>query len=89
MEKWYEKFYSIALQPDVRTFNTIINSYGKQCLFEKMTTVMENMQKCYFSWTTVTYKTVIDAYGRVGEIEKTTQLTVAYERRKPGRLRDL
>lgn len=68
MEKWYQRFQNIGIQPDIRTFEILISSYAKENLYDKMAAVMENMQKFSLSWTTATYNVVIDAFGRTGEI---------------------
>lgn len=68
MEKWYQKFQNIGIQPDIRTFEILISSYAKENLYEKMAATMEYMQKLSLSWTTATYNVVIDAFGRTGEI---------------------
>lgn len=68
MEKWYQRFQNIGIQPDIRTFEILISSYAKENLYDKMAAIMEYMQKLSLSWTTATYNVVIDAFGRTGEI---------------------
>ncbi|KAK6163690.1 hypothetical protein DH2020_000554 [Rehmannia glutinosa] len=38
--------------------------------YEKMSAVMQYMQKYHFSWTLVTYNIVIDAFGRAGDLKQ-------------------
>lgn len=68
MEKCYEKFLSAGIQPNITTFNVLLDSYGKTGNYKKMSAVMEYMQKYHFSWTLVTYNIVIDAFGRAGDL---------------------
>ncbi|GFZ17603.1 pentatricopeptide repeat (PPR) superfamily protein [Actinidia rufa] len=70
MEKCYEKFQSAGIQPNIKTFNILLDSYGKTGNYEKMSAVMEYMQKYHFSWTLVTYNIVIDAFGRAGDLKQ-------------------
>lgn len=67
MEKWYEKFRGIGIEPETRTFNILISGYGRKRMYEKMTTVMEYMRKFAFPWTTSTYNNVIEAFADVGD----------------------
>ncbi|KAK8948543.1 Pentatricopeptide repeat-containing protein [Platanthera zijinensis] len=67
MEKWYEKFRGIGIEPETRTFNILISGYGRKRMYEKMTLVMEYMRKLAFPWTTSTYNNVIEAFADVGD----------------------
>lgn len=67
MEKWYEKFRGIGIEPETRTFNILIGAYGKKRMYDKMTAVMEYMRKLAFPWTTSTYNNVIEAFADVGD----------------------
>ena len=67
MEKWYEKFRGVGIEPETRTFNILIGAYGKKRMYDKMTAVMEYMRKLAFPWTTSTYNNVIEAFADVGD----------------------
>ncbi|XVF32191.1 hypothetical protein REPUB_Repub17cG0060800 [Reevesia pubescens] len=43
MEKCYEKFQSAGILPNIKTFNILLDSYGKTGNYEKMSAVMEFM----------------------------------------------
>ena len=70
IEICYENFLGVGVQLDIRIFNILMYAYGKEHLYGKMTTVMEYMQKYYFSWTTVTYNVLIDTFGKVSDIDQ-------------------
>ncbi|XP_074267540.1 pentatricopeptide repeat-containing protein At5g48730, chloroplastic-like [Silene latifolia] len=72
MEKCYEKFLAAGIEPNIKTFNILLDSYGKIGDYEKMSSVMQYMQKYHFSWTLVTYSynVVIDAFGRAGDLKQ-------------------
>ncbi|KAG0497931.1 hypothetical protein HPP92_002622 [Vanilla planifolia] len=67
MEKWYEKFRSIGIEPETRTFNILISAYGTKRMYDKMTAVMQYMRKMAFRWTTSTYNNIIGAFADVGD----------------------
>ncbi|PHT33145.1 Pentatricopeptide repeat-containing protein, chloroplastic [Capsicum baccatum] len=67
MERWYEKFCSFGIEPETRTFNILINAYGKKRMYDKMSSVMEYMRKLSFPWTTSTYNNVIEAFSDIGD----------------------
>ncbi|XVF21379.1 hypothetical protein REPUB_Repub12eG0085500 [Reevesia pubescens] len=85
MEKCYEKFQNAGIQPNIKTFNILLDSYGKTGNYEKMSAVMEYMQKYHYSWTIVTYNVVIDAFGRAGDLKQMEYLfrLMRSERIKP------
>ncbi|EFH54164.1 pentatricopeptide repeat-containing protein [Arabidopsis lyrata subsp. lyrata] len=56
--------------PDITTFNILILSFGKAGMYKKMSSVMDFMEKRFFSLTTVTYNIVIETFGKAGKIEK-------------------
>ncbi|GAB4838048.1 hypothetical protein Ancab_027577 [Ancistrocladus abbreviatus] len=69
MERWYQEFQSMGIRPDERTLNILIRSYGKAAMYEKES-VLNFMKKRFISLTVVTFNTIIDIFGRVGNIEK-------------------
>ncbi|KAL0927354.1 hypothetical protein M5K25_001517 [Dendrobium thyrsiflorum] len=69
MEKWYEKFRSIGIEPETRTFNILISVYGRKRMYDKITLVMEYMRKLAFPWTTSTYNNIIEAFASVGDVK--------------------
>ncbi|KAK7841835.1 pentatricopeptide repeat-containing protein [Quercus suber] len=76
---------SAGVQPNIRTFNILLDSYGKAGEYEKMSAVMEYMQKYQYSWTIVTYNVVIDAFGKAGDLKQMEYLfrLMRSERIKP------
>ncbi|GAB4832532.1 hypothetical protein Ancab_006553 [Ancistrocladus abbreviatus] len=55
-------------KPDVHT------SYGKVAMYEKMESILNFMKKRFISLTVVTFNTIIDIFGRAGNIEKMDSL---------------
>ncbi|KAK4406214.1 Pentatricopeptide repeat-containing protein [Sesamum angolense] len=49
MEKWFDEFQLMGLKPDIMTYNILIRSYGNSGLYQKMGSVMEFMEKRFFS----------------------------------------
>ncbi|KAK7854322.1 pentatricopeptide repeat-containing protein [Quercus suber] len=80
-----ESTLSAGVQPNIRTFNILLDSYGKAGEYEKMSAVMEYMQKYHNSWTIVTYNVVIDAFGKAGDLKQMEYLfrLMRSERSKP------
>ncbi|CAN1245007.1 Pentatricopeptide repeat-containing protein At3g53170 [Linum grandiflorum] len=72
MEKWYEEFQLMGVQPDIKTFNILIRSYGKA-------------KKRFFSPTIMTHNIILDTYGKDGRIEEMDQYfkTMKHQGLKP------
>ncbi|KAJ4847588.1 hypothetical protein Tsubulata_013905 [Turnera subulata] len=54
MENCYDKFQSAGIEPNIKTFNILLDSYGKVGDYKKMSSVMQYMQKYHYSWSIVT-----------------------------------
>ncbi|KAK7841833.1 pentatricopeptide repeat-containing protein [Quercus suber] len=83
-----EMLHEKNCEPDVWTMNSTLrafDSYGKAGEYEKMSAVMEYMQKYHYSWTIVTYNVVIDAFGKAGDLKQMEYLfrLMRSERIKP------
>jgi pentatricopeptide repeat protein len=70
MEKWYNEFELMRVEPDTKTFNIMIKSYGSAGMYDKMMSIFRYMRKRYYSPTAVTFNIVIECFGRAGNIEK-------------------
>jgi len=79
MEKRYSEFQLMGVEPDTKTFNIMIKSYGKAGMYDKMMSIFRYMKKRFFSPTAVTFNTVIECFGRAGNKEKMGVLFPAYE----------
>ncbi|PIN27155.1 hypothetical protein CDL12_00071 [Handroanthus impetiginosus] len=74
MEKWFDEFRLMGLEPDLMTYNILIKSYGNSGLYGKMGSVLEFMKKRFFSPTVVTYNIIIEMFGKAGDIEKMDEM---------------
>ncbi|PWA71673.1 tetratricopeptide repeat (TPR)-like superfamily protein [Artemisia annua] len=70
MEKWFEEFLLMGIQPNVMTFNILIKSYGNAGLYDKMESVMEYMNKRFIPPTVVTFNIIIETFKRAGNIKR-------------------
>ncbi|KAL0333079.1 UNVERIFIED_CONTAM: Pentatricopeptide repeat-containing protein, chloroplastic [Sesamum calycinum] len=64
MEKCYEKFLRAGIEPNIKTFNILLDSYGKTGNYEKMSSSERIKPNC------VTLCSLIRAYGNDGKAEK-------------------
>lgn len=85
MEKWFNEFQAMGLEPDIVTYNILIKSYGKYEMYEKMGRVMDFMRKRFYSPTVVTHNIMIEAFGKAGDIKKMDEffLKMKHEGVKP------
>ncbi|EMS57575.1 hypothetical protein TRIUR3_09044 [Triticum urartu] len=70
MEKWYDEFQLMGVEPDTRTFNIMMKSYGKANMPDKMLSILKYMKRRFFSPSAATFNIIIDCFGRAGNIEK-------------------
>ncbi|RVW98086.1 Pentatricopeptide repeat-containing protein, chloroplastic [Vitis vinifera] len=73
MEKCYEKFQSAGIEPNIKTFNILLDSYGKAEKYEKMSAMeylFRLMRSERIKPSCVTLCSLVRAYGRAGKAEK-------------------
>lgn len=68
MERWFNEFQLMGVNPDIITYNILIKSYGRARNYEKMGSVLQFMKKRFYTPTVVTYNTIIETYGKAGKL---------------------
>ena len=62
MDKWYGEFQLMGVEPDTRTFNIMMQSYGKANMPEKMMSVLKYMKQRFFSPSAATFNIIIECF---------------------------